>query len=134
MCGLFRGALPDAFPDALLEGAQDLRVVGSYDVAWPRRSVFYAIGWLAQQRFAILGGDVYQVDGQDVYGTGDNWSCSWPGAGADMDWDSYVALSVDTAHAYIDRYHQRNGDDYLYSVVVWDEATYRRHLASQQIP
>ena len=134
MSDLFRGALPEKFPDALLEEARDLRVAGSYAVAWPRHAVLHAIGWLAKYEFAILGGDVYQVDGQDVYSTYDNWSCNWPGAGRDMEWESYVALSVETAQAYIDMFHRRNGDNYLYSVVVWDEAAYRRHLASQQMP
>lgn len=125
----FRGALPDCFPDALLQGAQDLRIVGSNDVAWQRPSALRAIAWLAEGRFAILGGDVYGVDEQGIRITGDNWSCNWPEAGAYMDWDTYVLHAAEEARAYIDFYHQRNGDDYFYSVVVWNEAQYRDYLA-----
>jgi hypothetical protein len=68
--------------------------------------------------YAIWGGDVYQINNNEVLSTCDSWFIDRQ---QHQEWKSYVKVSANHSMEYIDRYHFDNGDGFCYSLVFIQE-------------
>ncbi len=100
----------DQLPDELQRTAYPLEEFGVNEYAWNYEEVKKVIVSLAEQKYAILGGDVWKKEGTSFISTYDGWYLNY----GSLSWDDYIEQSKEKALAYIDFYHDRNGDDYYY--------------------
>lgn len=106
--------LPNGFPIHLFRKGVGLQSIGTNRMAWKCDDVLKVIDFLTQNSFGILGGDVLVlVDGELTY-TYDNWYLD---RYVVKGWEQYVLDSKEKAISYINMYKERNGDDFLYSIV-----------------
>jgi hypothetical protein len=104
---------PDQLPQQLISKAISLEVIGIKKIAWHYENITLVIETLTDNEYAILGGDVYSLVKKEINVTGDTWYLDKNGSES---WREYVAESKTKALAYVDRYYQRNGSNFLYSV------------------
>lgn len=100
-------------PKKIVDSSFSLRELGINNVAWDYKHIFEVIEYLTQQNYVILGGDVYRIKEDTIEITSDSWYTD--------DTSSYEEASIEVAQArtteYINKYHLRNGNQYLYSLV-----------------
>jgi hypothetical protein len=65
--------LPHAYQNFIDQRGQTLNSIGIKGVALARKDALYALEILTDSRIAILGGDVYRMEGQTVRPTRDSW-------------------------------------------------------------
>lgn len=107
--------LPGGFPARFLQAAYDLRQQGVAGLAWPYPTILEVVTVLTERGYAILGGDVYQEGERGLtMVAGDNWYINKE---ADWPWPHYVEESKLKAIAFVEWYHGRFGDAYLYQPV-----------------
>lgn len=61
--------------DKILNNAISLTQLGINDLAWEKKDALRLIETLMQDEIAILGGDVYKVEGKKITPTYDSWYC-----------------------------------------------------------
>lgn len=110
----YRERLPSGFPTHLLDAATDLAPLDINELAWPYPLVLEVVNGLADHGQAILGGDVFRSDRSAPEITGDSWYVE---RNQGLPWLEYVKTTAHKARQYIETYHARNGDAFLYSVV-----------------
>lgn len=101
-------------PKELTESARSLEHLGISELAWNWKSAIKAIEFLSNNNCAILGGDVYDLNDDELNVTSDSWYFNKSEARSDQD---YLIESSKRAITYINQYHARNGEDFYYSIV-----------------
>lgn len=89
----------------VIEGIQHL---GINEYTWKFPEIIEVINILSKSNFKILGGDVYSFDNNTIRVTYDNWFCS----------SNSQEESISYSLKYINKYHNNNGNNYIYSIVV----------------
>lgn len=96
-------------PEKLLNKGFFLReCIGVYEIGWKYSDIMEVLIIIKENKMIVLGGDVYELNNNEITITYDNWSFS----GNDF------IKSFEKAIEYIDNYHKNNGDNFIYSVVV----------------
>ena len=88
-----------------------LSALGCNEVAWKAENVFEVIDILLAQSVIILGGDVYRLCDSSIEITYDSWFYSGDGGRESSE------ESCSLAKNYIQKYIDRNGQDFVYSLV-----------------
>ena len=92
----------------LYKRGYDLETLYLNDIAWDYKDILDVIASVKKHQLLILGGDVYQFREGDISWAYDVWSYQGD------DWRA----SVQKALNYINDYHEMNGNQYLYSLVI----------------
>lgn len=98
-------------PKELLGKGYDLDVLGISEIAWKRKEIFLIIQLLQENKIPVLGGDVYSIKGEKIMLTYDSWFTN-----NDNGLD-FISKSLDNAILYIANYENRNGNNFIYSLV-----------------
>lgn len=101
-------------PERMREQAIDLRQICIAGLAWTYPAILEVIQYVADHEHAILGGDVYAIDSRGPVATGDTWYAE-PCEGTSR--ADFVNLGAARAREYVETYHSRNGERFLYSIV-----------------
>lgn len=101
-------------PQELQKKGRSLSDLGLAEVAWLWKDALMVIDYLAANRVAILGGDVYKCLNGKMESTYDNWYLNRE---RDQSWESFVTASHRKAWEFIKGYHARNGSSFYYSIV-----------------
>ena len=100
------------FSQELLDSGFALREpIGVYEIAWKYSDVIKVLVLAKEKKMVILGGDVYGINNNEITTTYDSWYFS----GNDF------VKSFEKAKDYIDNYHKKNGDNFIYSLVIKDK-------------
>lgn len=97
-------------PEEIWKSRISLENLGVKDTAWMFSEVIKVIDILKSNGYMILGGDVYKRVNDKIEATYDSWYIN----------KSKVSVNeaMQKAESYIKVYHERNGDNYVYSVIV----------------
>ena len=99
------------FSQKLLDSGFFLREpIGVYEIAWKYSDVIKVLVLTKEKKMVILGGDLYGINNNEITTTYDSWYFS----GNDF------VKSFEKAKDYIDNYHKKNGDNFIYSLVIKD--------------
>ncbi|MEK5389039.1 Imm40 family immunity protein [Margalitia sp. FSL K6-0131] len=101
-------------PNTIKSLAISLDELGITDLAWKWGDVQHVIEFLKQNDFAILGGDVYIIENNQINTTYDSWYIN---RGPGESWYDYINECEKKTIEYINEYHFKNGDNYCYSLV-----------------
>lgn len=96
----------------------DLGVIGVAGTAWRRADAFCVLKVLAEARFAVLGGDVLELQGKGPSHTYDNWFV--PCRSTAQSWGIYCQTSIAQTREYIASYEE-SGRDIVYLIVATDD-------------
>ncbi len=105
-------------PERLRHSAVSLEHMRLSEYAWKRDDALSAIHELAEQGYAILGGDVLIKSADGMTHTYDNWYFN---RSEEMPWKEFILKSREYAVSYIKRYSEKNKGDYYYVIVFTDE-------------
>lgn len=100
-------------PKKFISCSKSLQQLGINNVAWNYHDVLNVIEYLVEHGYVILGGDVYNINGDILESTYDSWHTD----DASLDNQNLIAVAQARTIEYINNYHLRNGDQYLYSLV-----------------
>lgn len=107
-------------PPQLREYARSLEDQGLADVAWPASQVDAVVRSLEDAGVAILGGDVYEEQGDRMRATYDNWHCDRAPGESFAD---YVRRTWEYAWQYTQTYVHTPGKSLYFVLVLSDEPT-----------
>lgn len=110
----YRASLPNDFPEELLVSAKTLEHIGICEMAWDWQDAIRVSEFLCRHNCAILGGDVYRLINGVLESTYDSWYINKDGTKST---GKFIEEARDRAVSYINQYHDRNGDDFYYSIV-----------------
>ncbi|WP_251862280.1 Imm40 family immunity protein [Clostridium sp. Marseille-Q2269] len=99
------------FPRELIEVGYSLKIIGINEIAWKEKDAMKVVDFLISKGYAILGGDVYSINGDGFESTYDSWYINKSTN------QSFLEESRKKAFEYISEYAERNGGNYLYSIV-----------------
>ena len=99
-----------------------LTSIGIHEIAFSFNSVLQIINWCKDNDCIILGGDVYKICNNVISSTEDSWYYN-PQEGLDN-----VLLSMEKAKSYIKNYDNRNGKNFIYSVVVCEKNEFLENM------
>jgi len=102
-------------PNKFYENAISLSEFEISGFAWKWEYVNILLNYLNSNNYAILGGDVYKLENDQIDIAYDSWFCNKKD---NMSWEFYVDESNKRAMEYINNYYERNGNDYCYSLVI----------------
>lgn len=105
--------MTNILPDRLIKNTLDLECIGIHEFAWEYKFALNAIKFLSDNNYIILGGDVYRINDQSgkISSTGDSWYFNKASDQSD------VIESYKRARDYIEKYRNRNGEYFCYSIV-----------------
>ena len=96
-------------PQELLNRGIFLRdKIGVYDIRWNFADVIKVLDVIKEKEMTVLGGDVYELNGDEIIITYDSWSFS----------GSNFIKSFEKASEYINNYYKNNGDNFIYTLAV----------------
>ena len=96
-------------PQELLDRGIFLRdKIGVYEIGWKFDDVIKVLDIIKEKEMVVLGGDVYELNGDEIIITYDSWSFS----------GSNFIKSFEKASKYINNYYKNNGGNFIYSLVV----------------
>lgn len=96
-------------PNSLIDNGIHLdKHLGINEYAWRYSEIIDVINFVSENNLKILGGDVYFFDKDIIRVTYDNWFVP----------SKSQEDSISYSLKYINEYHNNNGDDYIYSIVV----------------
>lgn len=96
-------------PNSLIDKGIHLdKHLGINEYAWRYSEIIDVINLVSENNLKILGGDVYFFYKDTIRVTYDNWFVS----------SKSQEESISYSLKYINEYHNNNGDDYIYSIVV----------------
>lgn len=98
-----------AFPSELLQKSYQT-VCG--ELAWQASDVSYLLEYASKENLVILGGDVVTLQGVYTY---DNWYYEVANL---QSAETAVHESIATARKYVNDYVQRNGNEFLFVLVM----------------
>jgi hypothetical protein len=107
----YKALLPKDFPKELIKLAYNLEPIGIAEIAWKSKDIIKVVDFFVDKGYAILGGDVYSLNGKELESTYDNWYINNPLS------QSLLEESRKKACKYIDEHVKNNGDYYVYSIV-----------------
>lgn len=113
-------------PEKLIASAYSLEQLGINNVAWNYHDIMQVIDYLAQHDYIILGGDVYLMNVDKIESTYDSWYINK----TSLSHTDFVRIAQGKSVDYINNYHVRNGNQYLYSLVVEDRSKEAREYTS----
>jgi hypothetical protein len=107
------GSMINLLSEKLIQNAHNLKSIGVFELAWKYDYILNVINILYDNKYIILGGDVYKIDeiNEQILSVGDSWYYN-KAFGEDD-----IIYSYRKAIEYISKYHNRNGDNYYYSVL-----------------
>lgn len=111
---LIRTGLPSNVPERFIDSAYPLTSIDWTEIAWKYEDIIQMIAFYADNRFILLGGDVYKMDHSNISPTYDNWYYNLQ----KQQYVDDISISKDQAIAYIENYYKRNGDTYYYTLTV----------------
>ena len=92
--------------DPILGVGRSLKDIGVRNWVLSREDALAALAKLAEIGIAVLGGDVYSVNGRFVESNCDNWYCNRDELESDS---AYVERSIAAARSYIVNYRAPEG-------------------------
>ena len=96
-------------PQSLLSRGIFLREkIGVYEIGWKFDDVIKVLDVIKEKEMTVLGGDVYELNGDEIIITYDSWSFS----------GSNFIKSFEKASKYINNYYKNNGDNFIYTIIV----------------
>lgn len=108
----------DFLSDDLKEKAIHLQPLGVDDFAWRYSDIINVLELLLLNKYILLGGDVICFSKRNFFYTYDNWYYNF-------DITKSIHENIDKsniiANDYIKAYYSRNGDEFIYSLVVKDK-------------
>ena len=107
-------SLPIEFPDNLLQKGIELESIGINEIGWEYEYVITVIEFICSRNYAILGGDVYSVKDNHFESTYDNWYLD---KDEKITWEEYVKSSKQKTLSYINNYHSKNKDGFIFVLV-----------------
>ncbi len=123
------GLVPDFVPaDLAAQGLMyhfSLAQLRPDGLAWKKDAAIEVIRSLADHSYAVLGGDVLELRGEQLTYSGDYWDLP------DEDvvlWDEYVEHTKASSIAFIEDVTGRKGDSLFFAVFFIDERGYRKQL------
>ena len=103
-------------PPRLLDSHKSLESIGFTGYAWCSKEVITVLDILLNNRVPILGGDVISNVGGTLKSTFDSWSIN-PDDFSSL--EDFLIVSHQKTKEYINAYIQRNGDDFIFSIVIY---------------
>jgi hypothetical protein len=110
--------LPNDFSKNLLDFGIPLNEHGINEIAWRYENVFDVIDILIQNKYSILGGDVYIIKGNEIESTYDNWYIE---KSETDNQEAYLIKSRDKAISYIKNYNSNNNNPSIVFVLVYEK-------------
>lgn len=101
-------------PEQFIASSYSLQHLGINNSAWNYHDVISVIDYLAEHGYIILGGDVYLIKGDTIESTYDSWYINK----TSLSHTDLVRIAQGKSVDYINNYHIRNADQYLYSLIV----------------
>lgn len=98
-------------PDNLCKKGVFLDFLGIWEYAWKYQDVMSVIEYVAKNEMVILGGDVYKLTKESVEILDDSWYLIPTPHVTSKE-------SIKRAKKYIGDYYARNGEQYIYSLVI----------------
>ena len=96
-------------PQSLLSREIFLRdKIGVYEIGWKFDDVVKVLDVIKEKEMTVLGGDVYELNDDEIIIAYDSWSFS----------GSNFIKSFEKASKYINNYYKNNGGIFIYSLVV----------------
>lgn len=106
-------------PITVISSAISLKELGITDLAWKWEDIHHVIEFLKKNGYAILGGDVYFIENNQIETTYDSWYINRE---TGKSWCDYIKESEKVTVDYINEYYSKNGGDFCYSLVYSKEA------------
>lgn len=106
--------IPLDFPTILLSSGKSLECLGISEMAWDWKNAIKVIEFLCAFNYAILGGDVYRVADDKFEVTYDSWYIN---KNVQQSREIFIEETKNKAISYIKQYHERNGENFYYSIV-----------------
>ena len=97
-------------PPEIVQVGTSLEEIGIKEIAWDYATVIKIFHIIQRDKCFVIGGDVYKTVSGNVESTYDSWYANKSEMTAEE--------SLWMARKFIEDYHQRQGDGYLYTVVV----------------
>lgn len=107
-------------PDDLSEESIDLQEISIAELAWSYPVIIRVIRYAADHGHVLLGGDVFKMENGSPAATGDSW---YTNAREGISRAELIELSETRAEKYVEAYHSRNGEGFIYSIVLDDVET-----------
>ena len=98
-------------PDDLCERGVFLDSLGIWEYAWKYEDIIKDKEYIEKNDMFILGGDVYRITENSIEALGDNWYIESVRNIKPKD-------SIDETMKYINDYYVKNGNQYIYSLVI----------------
>ena len=123
--GLVPGFIPaDLVADGLIFHFSMARLRPD-SIAWKRKAAIRVLEVLADHAYAILGGDVLRLSGDQLDYNGDYWDLP------DEDvvlWEEYVEYTKERSIAFIEDMARSKGAELLFTMFFIDERDYRKQI------
>lgn len=112
---LYEDRLPFGFSEDLAGKGIDMRELGIDEVAWSFPEIFDVFNQFVELGYSILGGDVYRLETGKLTVTGDSWFMNKTST---LSSSEFQQATRTKAIEYVTAYHDRNGNDFVYTVVI----------------
>lgn len=93
-------------PQEIQKKGISLQKIGTNDIGWTYLNALEVLEYLKNNYHTILGGDIYKKNENGYTLTYDNWYIN------ESDCDKSIQISKN----YIDHYHERNGEEFIYTI------------------
>jgi len=97
-------------PAETVQLGMSLEEIGVKEIAWDYETVVKVIGIMQEEQRFVLGGDVYKTVSGKAEITCDSWYANKN--------EMTIEESLARAKKFIEAYHQKQGDGYLYTLVI----------------
>jgi hypothetical protein len=121
--------MPDCVPQSLVEEGLifhfSMAQMRPDSIAWKKEAAIEVIETLAEHAYAILGGDVLALRGEQLDYTGDYWDLP------DEDvvlWEEYVERTRERSIDFIEDISRRKGEMFVYTIFFIGERDYRKQM------
>ncbi|GCE11034.1 Imm40 family immunity protein [Tengunoibacter tsumagoiensis] len=106
-----RHFVPPIFTDNLYLEGFSLNDRGFSEVGWLYKDIFEVLSIYQQEKYKVLGGDVYRYSNRDIFHTYDSWS-------TDSFKNDLFEKGYSYTFSYIENYYKLHGDSYIYTLTV----------------
>jgi hypothetical protein len=123
------GLMPDCIPQSMVEKGFifhfSMAQLRPDSIAWKKEAAIEVIETLADHAYAILGGDVLTISGEQLAYTGDYWDLP------DEDvvlWEEYVEHTRERSIDFIEEISRGKGETFVYAIFFIGERDYRKQI------